>query len=366
MKTIFAIISLLVAYVFGAIVGAAYGFDPVTSGLVSTVGTFFAVRPAGVLSDGPDVSEVNSQLNAFVKANIGTIWNKIRQGIQLRQYMETVSGVTGLWTGFTADVTELHQPFQKGTQWKGTPSIEPYLNTNYHVKIDVKMDELHNLWNGWLNWLADEEKTPDQWPFVKYIVYTVIVEKMIEEMNDMYCRGSFVAPTVGVAGGYLTSMTGLFPLITSAISAGDLTATVVGATDATNGVDQFEGFVDSIPAKYKDAGGKIFTSITMLDYYRVNYRDRFGSTNDKDSKNVRILDRNQNIEIVGLTGAAGVNRMVFIPGNPKAKLKNLVNKLTGPDMFNIQLQDRDVKVLHDRWDGVGLANLDGVRVSDVA
>lgn len=366
MKAFFALLTLSVAYLFGAAIGFQTGFNPTHSGLVA-LGLFAISKvPSGVARSGPDVASVVAQLGQYITVNKKQIWAKIRQGIELHQYMTGVPNVTGFYAEMSATTTELHQAFQKGLQFKGNPSIEAFKNQNYHVKIDALLDELDKLWDGYLVHLTDETTERKNWPFVQFIIETALIPKMIEEINDMSCRASYVAPTPGVAGPYMESMTGLFTLTTNLVTAGALTPIVVGAMNTTNGVSKVEAFLDAIPEVYKKKGGQIFTSVGKRKAYTRNYRDIYNTSGLKEDRSQVFVDDENKIQVIGLTGAGAANRMIFVPGNPKEKLIHMYNKIAVPDRLEVQATGRDLILLHDRWDGVGYKNLDGIFVSDVA
>lgn len=366
MKPIFLISSLIATFIFGSLVGVQYEFNPIASGFVAIALAAFAVAPKGALRAGPDVSDLNTDLGTYVKVNAAKIWGKIRQGIELTQYMTGKSGVTGYYASMLASTSELHQPWQSGLQFKGDPTIEAFKNQNFHVKIDAKLDKMDDLWNGWLNYLASEGDPRDKWPFVQFIVETALIPKMIEEINEMHCRGSYVAPTAGTAGGYMTSMNGLFTICTNLVTAGAFTPITVGSMTDANGVDKVKAFLAGIPEVYKAKGGQIITSVGKRKNYTTHYRTIYQNSGLKDDRNNVMVDDENNIKVIGLTGAGSANRMIYIPGNSKDKLIHMYNKIAIPDRLETQVQGRDVILLHDRWDGVGFENLDGIFVSDVA
>jgi hypothetical protein len=366
MKPIFLILSLLISFVFGSLVGLQCEFNPIASGVVSTVLSVFSFSPTGSLRAGPDTSSVITQLGQYITVNKTKIWAKIRAGIELYQYCKGVPNITGYYSSMMATSTELHQAFQKGVQNKGTVSIEAFKNQNFHVKVDTLLDDMDNLWNGYLVHLTNETDERKNWPFVQFIVETAMIPKMIEEINDMSCRGSYVAPTPGVAGPYMESMNGLFTIVTNLITAGAFTPITVGTMNDTNGVDKVKQFLAGIPVQYKTKGGSIFSSVGKRQNYSNHYNTIYLNSGNKDDRNNVMIDSEVNTKIIGLSGAGALNRMIYIPGDSKEKLIHMFNKIATPDRFEVQAVGRDVQLLHDRWDGPGFENLDGVFVSDVA
>lgn len=366
MKLFFSICILFLAYTFGSFVGYAAELNSTATGLVAAGLSLFAKSPTGSLRAGLDASQVVAQLGQYIEFHKKEIWAAIRQGVELHQYMTGIGGVRGKWSGLSASANELHQPWQSGFQAKGTASLTPLINESFHVKVDMLIDNIDTLYNGYTDFLTKENTTRDKWPFVTYIITNVLIPKMIEEINIMSCVGVRAAVAVpGTAGGYLDCYNGLFTLVTNWITGGLLTPITVGSMTTANGVDKVETFLDSIPSKFKTKGGTIFTSVGKETAYKRNYRTLFGSTNDQKAKGQTQVD-DSNINIIGLTGAGSANRMIFVPGNSKDRLVHFYNEIALPDGFDVQLDKRDVILLHDRWDGVGATTLDGMYASDVA
>lgn len=358
--------TLVVAFLFGIFVGSQLGFDPIIVGLGFVAASFLPLTPVGVFGTGLVTTEVVSQLQTYINLNKMKIWNTIRQGVELWQYTTGVADIRGKYAHLKSNVTELHQPFQKGFQPKGEASLEPYISESFHLKVDMIIDNIDQLFNGWTDFLTDETKLRSEWPFVKWIIQYELIPKMIEEVNVMSCVGVQASPTAGTAGGYLTCYNGLFTIAKNEVTAGNITAVTVGAITASNGVDKVESFLDQIPEKYKANGGTIMTSVGNARNYARNYRSIFGTgTNDRAAKGNLQLD-DYNVTIVPLTGAGTKQRMIYIPGTrPQDRLLRLYNKVSGPDRMEVQLDKREVILLHDRWEGVGITTLDGIFSSDL-
>lgn len=367
MKSLFKIFAILsVAFFLGIFVGSSLGLDPLVTGLVFVSINFLPLTPVGVFGIGLVTTEVVSQLNTYIGLNRAKIWASIRQGVELWQYCTGIGDVRGKYAHLKSNVTDLHQPFQAGFQPKGTASIEPYISESFHVKVDMLIDNIDQLFNGWTDFLTDETKLRSEWPFVKWIVQYELIPKMIEEVNVMSCVGVRLAPSANVAGAVLDCYNGMFTIVKNEVTAGKIIPVTVGAITASNGVDKVETFLDSIPEKYKAAGGTIFTSVGNARNYARNYRSIFGTgTNDTKAKGNLQLD-DYNVNVVPLTGAGTKQRLIYVPGSrPQDRLLRLYNKAAGPDRMEVQLSKREVILLHDRWEGMGFANLEGIYSSDL-
>lgn len=364
MKTIFA---LLVSFLFGAFMGSAAGFDPIVSGSATTALGIAAgslgLIPTGVLAATIDLSAVNSQLNTYIKTNMPAIWSKVRQGLELDQFCRMVPNVYGKHANISASQTDILQAFQTAWTPKGGTTFKPLINESFHIKADYPIDNLDVLFGTYLEWLSEDQTRRDQWPFVRWVVETEIIPKMIEEVNTAACTGSYVAPTPGTPGTVAQMMTGVLTQVANLITATTISPITTGAITSANGVSKVETFVKSIDPKFRPNGKKnvILTSNYVVECYKENYRSQWG-TRDKESSNNAKLDM-FNVELVGINGFGSSSRMIFAPdGN----MEKLFGKVGTPDRLETQLDKRVVNLLGDWWIGYGFATADLLFVNDQA
>lgn len=360
-----AIPMLLVVFIFGATLGYCVGADPYVSGAVITVGAALFKLPTQSLAMGLNVSEVALQLGEYVKADFvqAEIWKRMLTGLELEQYMFRKSNVTGKFSFLSSDTTEVIQAFQKQFTPKGTTSFVPYINEAFHQKVDFQIDNIDELYDGYLNFFTDETKLRKDWPFVRYVMVEHIMPKMLNELNIQAAQGSYVAPTSGTAGPSIAAANGILTIVENEISDANLDEITTGAIDATNAVNKIEGFLDSIDAldpNVLKSCKYVFCNKTIARHYQRNYRQLFGSTNAAGTKGQLKLD-DYNLEVVGLDAFAGKNRLMTTPD------QNLVvgyNKIYQPNSMDVQLDKRVVNLLADFWRGYGFRTLQNVYVND--
>lgn len=355
---------LSVAFLAGAIVGSMFGFNPMISGAIVATGSLFASVPAGAFATGIDVSDIVTDLGAYmsVPKTMQELWSRLFTGLELAPYTKKISGVTGSYAGVQSTMSEVLQPWQSAFTKKGVATMTPYLNQVYRMKVDYVIENIDDVVGSWLMFLHDETKERKDWPLVKYILEMELLPKVIEEMNSAMCVGEYAAPTPGTAGAAADSMNGLLTIIANEITATNLTAITTGAIASTDAVSKIETFADGIDTKWTDKGGIIFCSKTVERYYKKDYRDTFGLTNDKDAKNNTKLDH-YNINLVGLEGFGSSQRLVYVAPN---NLLHLYDKIFQPSQFQVQQDKRDVVLFSDWHTGVGFNSLDAVYVNDQA
>jgi len=355
---------LSVAFLAGAVIGNVFGFNPMISGTVAVVGSLFAAIPSGALAAGIDVSDILTDLGAYMKTPqaMTDLWYRLFTGYELAPYMKRVGGQTGKYFGISSSMSEVTQGWQSGWTPKGTLDLVPFENQTFRTKVDYVIDNIDDVVGSWLQFLHDEGKERKDWPLVKYILQYELAPKVIEEHNIAMCRGSYVAPTPGTPGAAIAQMDGLLTIIADQITATALTPIVTGAVSSTDALDKFETFADGITPAYADKGGIIFCSKTMERYYKKDYRATFGSTNDQAAKNNLKLDT-YDMKIVGLEGFGTSQRMVFTPAN---NLLHLYDKIFSAGQFQIQQDKRDVIIMSDWHTGVGFNSITPVFANDQA
>lgn len=349
------------AYIFGAIVGLEFGFNPIISGVVSIVGFSIAKRPQGALSDGLDLTAVTAQLGDYFRRYSNSIWSQILKGNDFEQYMKAVPGQTSKYTTTVSRRSEFLQAYQKGFQSKGGVEFIPYDNNVFYIKMDHTQEDLPKLFNTYLSSMALDGVTPDKYPFVKWLMDTHIIPGITEELRAMCIKGKFVPPTPGVAGNSIDSANGVFTIITEEIANNNLEPIVLGAITPANIVDKYELFHRSLPEEYKRIPGPIFVSSSRLEDYKYGYRDEFGQNRDFTGPTVSLWGTNK--ELVGLDFLNGSDRMLFTPTGPNGNIIKMYDKILMPTP-TVQLEKREVHILADFHRSWGFDTLQEVFTND--
>lgn len=363
MKTTNLILALSFTMLMGAVMGGSVGFDPLISGLVVTAILSFSKVPNGALSiDGVDVSAIRTQIEEYFKYYSKTIWVNILKGTDFEQYMKPISGVRNRYVTTSSTRDEFLQPWQKGWTPKGGVAMNPFVNTIYDIKMDTTLDNLHELYRTYLAFLNDENKTPDQFPIVKWLFDYHIIPGITEELRAMSVKGVYVAPTTGTAGSSLSSANGVFTIIENEIADGNITPIPIGEINAGNIVEKYEKFNRDLPSEWVSKEGIIFVSSQRLQDYIYAYRDAFGQNRDFEGPTTKLWGTSKTL--VGLDDLNGSDRMLFTPTGVKGNLLKMYDKIVMPSPI-VQLDKRDVHIMTDFARGWGFDTLDVVFVNDV-
>lgn len=364
MKKIHLILALAFTMCLGAILGSSIGINPILSGVVITsVLIATAVPNKGVVSDnGLDLSLIRSQIEEYFKHYSTSIWNAILKGTDFEQYMKSISGKRNTYVTTAARRSEFLQAWQKGFQAKGDVEFAPYKNTIYDIKMDVLFDNLHELYYTYLAYLADETKTPDQYPIVKWLMDYHIIPGITEELRAMSVKGVYVAPTPGTAGASIASANGIFTIISNEVAEGNITPIAVGAITTSNIVEKYNKFNRDLPAEWRTKPGIIFVSADRLYDYREAYDAVRRTATDYNGMQNSLYGTQKTL--VGLDDLNGSDRMLFTPTGPTGNLLKMYDKIVMPQP-TVQLYNRDVKVLTDFARGWGFDTLDCVFVNDI-
>lgn len=355
------LLSFIVLFLVGAIVGIASEFNPVYGGTGAIVLGMFAKSPEGALREGLDLTEVTAQLGAYFNYYSKEIWARITKGQDFEAYMRAVPNVKSQYVSTTSTRQEFLQAWQKGFQSKGGVALVPYINKIYGIKMDHTQDDLYSLHDTYLAFLQDETKKPSEIPFVKWLIETHIIPGITEEMRTMSVIGEFVAPTLGTAGNSVDSADGIFTTVTKEILAGNLTPIVTGAITSVNVVDQIELFHRSLPSEYRSLPGEVFCASEMVEDYKFGYRDAFNQSRDYTGPTVGIWGTQK--KLVGLDALNGSSRLLYTPTGAKGNLLKMYDKIVMPTP-QVQLEKRDVHILADFHRGWGFETLEAVFAND--
>lgn len=357
--------AIIAVYFFGASFAIAYEFNPIAGGLTGVFLAGLSKSPQGSLRSGIDLSEVVSQLGTYlnVPKNANGFWRRIYNELELLVYARKKSGQVGRHIGMQSSNTQVLQAFQKLFTPKGDVAFTPYISQVFRLKVDFLLDNIDEIYDSYLHFLADETIDRKDWPLVKYIVEYHLIPSIVDELNIASCVGYFVPPTPNVAGASINSMDGLLTIVAKEVANGAITPIITGAIAANNAVSKVETFADGIDVNYTKQGGVIFCSHDVARKYKGDYRTLFGATNDQKAKNNTFLD-NYKIELVPLLGFGASQRLVFTPTGSKGNLLWLYDKILNPTKFEVQKQYRDIILMTDFNAGVGFETTDTVFTND--
>lgn len=216
----------------------------------------------------------------------------------------------------TAVLTDVIQAYQCQFTPKGGVTLDQVANTLDQLKVDISItcDDINKFYASWLSDWYEIGKDPKVWSFAKYLWTKLILPKVNEELNWNYYWGVKAAPTPGVAGSSVASMTGLSKKLDDYVTAGKLVPITTGAITTSNVVDRVETFVAALPPAQKRRPGAILVSQTIYEWYYKNYRLNFGTGNGvagNDNIGAKIDGTNKWLQ--PMTSMEGSQKLIWAP-----------------------------------------------------
>ena len=249
---------------------------------------------------------------------------------------------------------EVVQAFQKGFTPKGDLTFAPNEIRLRNIKADVTIDpdDVKAKWLGFLASLTEQDRT--QWPIVRYLLEVHLAERIPHDMETQaYFKGVYAAPTVGTAGTASAALDGLKKLIDDGITAGTINAlTLAAAPSASNIFDTVEKIADNVLTANPALEGVSMNICMAPSWIRSYFRDKrntHGTDVNYSTTGINTVDFVPNFKLVGLPSMEGTNYMFVTPGDNMVHLR----KSNGMSTPNVQLFDRQVKVLVDWYEGIG-------------
>jgi hypothetical protein len=357
---------IILTFIFGAILGNVFGLNMAATGTgavaLQTVAS--AKMEKGVAyANGFDISDVVAQLGDYFRKNDAMIYQQVFKGLQFEKLMTSVPGVTSQYVSTSTSVSNVLQPHQKAWTPKGEVTFTPRINSVDKIKYDIEIDELETLYDSWLQWLADEGKKYQEWPFVKWLVFNEFIPQMTADIEEISCRGDKAAVVPGTPGGHLDTTDGILTIIADEITATNLTPITVGALSPSTMVSKVETFVDGIaPADKKDLKTLIM-STSNAELYARDYRNQFGGNMDySPTKGFRI--DGTNFMIQGIDEWNGSDRFLMSPSWNMIKMFDKVNEPGSKPQ--IQQDKRVLNIFGNLKRGYGFRTLERVYASDNA
>lgn len=286
-----------------------------------------------------------ASLNRHAVAYNPVIQQQMRAGLEYENIFP-VRASDNVWSAPNVTAGEVIQPYQPGFTPKSTVTFDAQDLKLQKIKIDLTYDadDLEKWFESWKIEWHSIGLPESEWSFPRYIYDTVLMPKILEEMNTNAFKGLYTAPTTGTAGLSINSVTGLIERFKAGVTAGDITEIVTGAITSANAVSKFETFCDTLPELYRDLPGTIYTDFTTKKFYDRDYRAQFGTGNGVggNANNDSRLDGTDK-RVVGLHGLTGTNGLIFVP-NTKT---NIVwgTRIGMPAMPSIRWKDNDIRVL---------------------
>lgn len=357
--------SLLVVFTIGATIGQALGVNPILSGVGFTAGVAgiqhaskFSMK--GIAMTGvPDMAVLVAQIGEYFQKYSNTIFLKATSDITFENYMAGRGGVTSQYVSTSARFGKFLQPYQREFTPAGGVQFVPYIGTARMIKMDGLIDNMDELWNSYLYFLADEAKAPKDYPFVVWYVNQIVIPGIKEEINAISVNGAYVAPTAGTPGDSIESTDGVFTIITNEIDDDNITPVYLTGTLTTSNVyDKVKAFQRSLPSVYKKQKGIIFMSEEIAEWYVDAFTQEHGTMMDYKGEANRLRVYGTNFEIQPLAELNGSQRLLSTPVGPQGNLLKLYDQITLPSAFRVQEFDRSVKLLGEFKRGYSFETLE--------
>jgi len=256
-----------------------------------------------------------------------------------------------------AQIDRLLQPFQKGWTPIGTLEFTPIAITQYPIKMDFEEypDELEATW---LGFLADNNLSRAEWPFVRWLIEKEILPQMHEDFeNNEVFDGVYAAPTPGTAGAAGTAINGIKTIRNAHIAGGRITPITMGAFPAAPSGDKsveylvceyFEDFADQINDKYWGLPMEIACSPLRHRQFLRGYAAKYGTHADY-TKNTNAAVDFTNLRLRGLPSHRGAE---IIWCTPKENAIRLMKKSVNENRVEVEGEDRKVKIWTDFYKGI--------------
>lgn len=359
---------LLVAF-FGALTFSVFGMNPFLGSSLAVGGSLLIPQQSSALRAGIDLSAINAQLGAYMRKHEAKVWPGLFKEITLEKFMTPVMGIKSQYVSRGAKMGKVLQPHQKQWTPKGDIEIDAKINSVQHIKADIVIDNLDELFDSHAAEFADESVERDKMPFIPWLVKENILPGIKQEMAYNSYNGIYLAPTAGTAGASEDSVNGLAKVIADDITATNLVPITTGVISASNIIDLVDDFID-----YLDATpyGKFVTNILMADdlvrMYKRAYKLEFGTSLDYkgmgsfDGLNIAPIDGSSK-KLVGVDDMNGSQRMV---ATWNGNLIKMFNKVNTPEKMYTDLDKRDVILYTDFFRGYGYKHYRGMFVNDQA
>ncbi|MEM9929883.1 MAG: hypothetical protein AAF840_08705 [Bacteroidota bacterium] len=294
----------------------------------------------------PSIIEATAaSLNRHAVAYNPNIQQQMRQQLEYERIF-TVRASDNVWSAPNVTSGEVVQPYQSGFTPKNSVTFDATELKLQKIKIDLSFDadDLEKWFESWRVEWHEIGKDEAAWSFPRYIYDTILMPKIIEEMNINAFKGLYAAPATGVAGLSINSVTGLIERLKAGVTAGEVVEIVTGAIDGTNAVNKVETFCDGLPELYRDLPGTIYTDKTVEKNYFRDYRNQFGTGNGvAGNENNELRVDGTDKRVVGLHGLSGTGGLIFVPNTKQ----NFVwgTRIGSPTMPSIRWKDNDIRVL---------------------
>lgn len=292
---------------------------------------------------------------------------QIRQEALLKMQTEaamTARSAQRSWAAPNIEATDIVQPFQCPFTPKTSATFDVEELTLQAGKIDVEFtcEDLEGFFDNFMIEHYEVGKSLEKWKFPKWFYTNIMLPRYAEEMEYMIWKGKRVDPTLGTAGAYLDTFTGLASRIEDAITAGKIAPIPTGVIDQTTVLEAVKFFARSIPSKYRRMDNEVWCSQEVADMYFDAYlaENKIGGL--MDAKNTGLRIDGTSLRLVAKPCMEGSSRLLFTAKDNRIALRRK-GEATVPTL-RWQEADRTLKGLAEFHRAYGFAYYRKVFVND--
>jgi len=306
--------------------------------------------------DTINTTELQTEFGKYISGQKLDVFRQINLGLTITNYMTTIVTDKTEWRATEAIQTSVLQQFTPKWTPKGSAKFTPITIKNFKLKVNVAITP-SDIIDQYIGYLYDEAVTPEQMPIVAFIVNTLVLPKLLEDLEVAMATGKFVERTKtqdGVEGSDAEeSMDGVLTILK------DLKAKVgnratwlldgVTLTDE-NILSKMATVVDSIPYRYQKQAITIHADPDLIRMYGRAYQKAFPTTKNQDGEMLR-LDFSK-LTFAPVDGFIGTKAFVI---TPKVNFIHLQSRNVGEAKVFMQVINYDVKIFMEFWKGTGFA-----------
>lgn len=303
-----------------------------------------------------NTSELQTEFGRYISGEKIEILRRLTTELTCVNFMTTIVTDKMEWRATQAIITSVLQQFTPYWTPKGTTTFTPITIKNFILKANVAIKPA-DIIDQYIGWLYDENTTPEKAPIVKYIVDSLIMPKLLEDLEEAMATAKFkeATPTAdGEAGSPLEDSMDGYITILQALKAG---AKEIGAwlldgvvLTQSNILDQIDLAVKQVSKNYRRKKLLVYADPDLCDLYGKAYRAKYPYTKNEDGEKLKIDFSNFTFQPVeGMLGSG----VFFI--TPKENWKHLMSKNPNDAKIYMQVQNYDVKVFIEFRKGTGFA-----------